>query len=74
VRRHSAAKPSTDRIGKLLCSAPFNGVSVKFRSGRGTFRGVIIRNHARWRCATGANVAAHIAGDDADIAVDSLLL
>jgi hypothetical protein len=74
VRRHSRVSPSSDRIGKLLCSAPFNGVAVKWRSGQGTYRGVVIRNHKRWNGASGAAMAAHIAGDDADIAVDSLLL
>jgi hypothetical protein len=74
VRRHCVVKPSNDRIGRLLCSAPFDGLATQWRAGEARYRGVIIRNRARWNGATSADIMAHIAGDDADIAVDSLLL
>ena len=73
VRRHSAIKPSNDRIGKLLCSPPINGAAFKWRCGQSVYRGVIIRNHNFWRSSKGSEIMAHIAGEDVNIVVDPLL-
>jgi Bifunctional DNA primase/polymerase, N-terminal/Primase C terminal 2 (PriCT-2)/Family of unknown function (DUF5906) len=67
VRRHCPSKPSNDRIGKILCRAPFNGEAARWRVGQARYRGVVIRNHDRWRGAGGVDIMSHIAGDDADL-------
>jgi len=63
VRRHCVAKPSADRVGRMLCQAPFMGEPKQWRCGESRYRGVIIRNHARWRNASGPDIMAHISGD-----------
>ncbi len=67
VRRHCVAKPSNDRVGRILCDPPFNGKPIKFRVGDATYRGVILRNHHVWASTPGKEIMAHIAGDDADL-------
>ena len=67
VRRNCIAKPSNDRVGKLLALPPFNGEQKRFRVGAGTYRGMILRNFAHWRNAGGAETMAHITGDDAPL-------
>ena len=67
VRRNCIAKPTNDRIGKLLCSEAFGGLSHQWRVGNARFRGIIMRNHARWLPASGAEIMAHIAGEDEDL-------
>lgn len=69
VHKHSPMRPSANRIGKILTSAPFNGVAIQFRAGQGRYRGVVIRNHQKWISATGRTLMDHVSGDD-DIEVD----
>jgi Bifunctional DNA primase/polymerase, N-terminal/Family of unknown function (DUF5906)/Primase C terminal 2 (PriCT-2) len=69
VHKHSSMRPSANRIGKILTSAPFNGMAIQFRAGEGRYRGVVIRNHQQWIGATGLALMDHIGGDD-DIEVD----
>jgi hypothetical protein len=67
VRKHCIAKPSNDRIGKLLALAPFNGVRKKFAVGPAWYRGIILRNHARWLSSNGKEIMEHISGNDVDL-------
>lgn len=64
VHKHSVARPSATRIGKVLAKAPFFGIALRFRVGDKFYRGVIIRNHDKWRPATGRMMMNHIQGDD----------
>lgn len=67
MRRHCVVKPSADRVGKLLCREPFNGLARQWRVGEARYRGVVIRNHSRWMAAGGADIMNHISGDDLDL-------
>ena len=67
VRRNCNMKPSNDRIGKLLCSPFFGGKAHQWRIDKARFRGVVIRNHHIWMNSSGAEIMAHIAGNDADL-------
>ena len=67
VRKNSVGKPSADRIGKILAKAPFGGEPKQFRVGEARYRGIIIRDHARWRVATGQQIISNINGEDADL-------
>jgi hypothetical protein len=69
VHKHSSVRPSANRIGKILTSDPFNGIAIQFRAGEGRFRGVIIRNHQKWKGLSGRQLKDHIDGDD-DIEID----
>jgi|HubBroStandDraft_4_1064222.scaffolds.fasta_scaffold00046_47 hypothetical protein len=60
-------KPSADRIGKVLTRSPFLGRTVRFRSGKGIYRAIVLYNHARWIDARGVEIMAHIRGDDVSI-------
>jgi hypothetical protein len=64
VHRHCVAKPSATRIGRLLGKAPFFGEPIRFRVGEKRYRGIIIRNRAKWSAATGDAIMDHIGGDD----------
>jgi hypothetical protein len=67
THKHSVARPSAIRIGKVLAKAPFFGIAIKFRVGVKLYRGVIIRNHEKWRAATGRAIMDHIEGDSDEI-------
>lgn len=67
VCKNSRMSPSVDRIGKLLCRAPFNGDSFQFRYNTGRFRAVSLWNKDRWRHMSGVEIMRHIAGEDIDI-------
>lgn len=67
VHKNSTARPSIHRVGKILAGAPFNGEVIHFRAGQKTFRGMLLRNKARWRGAVGLDIMAHIQGEDIDI-------
>jgi hypothetical protein len=67
VRKNSVGKPSADRIGKILAKAPFGGEPKQFRVGEARYRGIIIRDHARWRVATGPQIISNINGEDTDL-------
>jgi hypothetical protein len=67
VRKNSVGKPSADRIGKILAKAPFGGEPKQFRVGEARYRGIIIRDHTRWRGATGQQIISNINGEDADL-------
>jgi len=67
LQRHTDAKPSADSVGKRLCSLPYMGEPKQWRCGETRYRGVIIRNHARWRNASGPDIMAHIAGDSDEL-------
>jgi hypothetical protein len=67
VRKHCITKSSNDRIGKLLCAPPFNGVSKVFRSGESLYRSIVLRNHSQWVNAYGKEIFAHICGEDLDL-------
>jgi hypothetical protein len=71
VHKNSTVRPSSTRIGKLLCKAPFFGTPVQFRVGEKRFRGIIIRNQQKWISATGRELMDHIGGDD-NIEIDLL--
>lgn len=62
VRRHCSVKPSNDRIGKLLTSAPFKGTSIQFRVGESRYRAIVLRGP--WLKASGKAIMAHINGED----------
>lgn len=64
IHRHCIAKPSATRIGRILSKPPFFGTPLRFRVGEKRYRGVVIRNHARWIAATGNEIMDHIGGDD----------
>lgn len=72
VHKNCPVKPSADRVGKLLTRAPFHGKAIQFRAGEGRFRGIVLYNHPRWVGARGAEIMAHIQGDD--VSVDDELL
>ena len=71
VRRYCMVKPSNDRIGKILAGAPFNGIARKFCIGpknrQAWYRATIIRNITHWTTASGAELMAHIQGDDVSL-------
>lgn len=67
VHKHSVARSSTTRIGKVLAKPPFNGNALQFRVGEKRYRGVIIRNHAKWAAVPGQEIWDHITGGDDDI-------
>lgn len=67
IHKHTVAKPSAARIGRMLSKPPFNGVSKLFRHQDRVYRGVIIRNYTRWGGATGGDVLEHISGNDVDL-------
>lgn len=64
VRKHIRYGVSTDKIGKLLTRAPFNGVSKVYKFNGNTFRATILRNHSQWINASGSAIQAHIDGLD----------
>lgn len=69
VRKHSRSSPSSRRVGRVLCKSPFNGRAIQFKvGGTARYRAVIIRNHARWAGASGADIFSHINGEDVDLA------
>ena len=68
VRKNCPAKPSADRVGKILSRAPYDGVAVRFRVGKSRYRAVVIRNHARWVGAKGHELMGHISKNDVDLA------
>lgn len=75
VRRNCLAKPSNDRVGKILGAPPFNGTSKVYRVGESLYRTMVLRNKERWLSAYGKDVMKHMQGDDAPLAeVDELLL
>jgi len=51
----------------LLCSPFFGGKAHQWRIDKARFRGVVIRNHHIWMNSSGAEIMAHIAGNDADL-------
>lgn len=61
VRHRALAKPSNDRVGKILASEPFNGKPIQFRVGESRYRGIAIRSKRRGR--SGRETVAHIQGD-----------
>jgi hypothetical protein len=63
VHRHSVAKSAATRIGRVLAKPPFHGIAIRFRVGDSFYRGVIIRNHSKWKGAPGPDLMAHIRGD-----------
>jgi hypothetical protein len=65
--RHSNKHPSADTVGRWLCSDTFMGEPKAWRWGETRYRGAIIRNHARWRNASGPDIMAHIAGDSDEL-------
>jgi hypothetical protein len=67
IFKHSPARPSADRVGRILCRPPFDGMSRQFRCGKGMYRAVILRNHPHWCVAGGAEIMAHIQGEDSDV-------
>jgi Bifunctional DNA primase/polymerase, N-terminal/Family of unknown function (DUF5906)/Primase C terminal 2 (PriCT-2) len=67
VRKHTIAKPSSKRVGRLLCMAPFSGKAVQFWVGKAKYRGVVIRNQGKWLGATGREIMTHIEGNDVDL-------
>jgi hypothetical protein len=67
VHKHSVARPSATRVGKVLAAAPFFGVAMRFRIREKLFRGVIVRNHDRWVGRPGPELMAHITGGNDDI-------
>ena len=66
IHRNCTNKPSADRIGKLL-ARHFGAKNVQFRSGKGRFRASVVYNHERWIGTSGAEIMAHIQGDDVSI-------
>ncbi len=75
VVKHSSMRPSLHRIGKVLVSSPFNGTAIQFRHGEGRYRGTALFNKNHWIGAKGADIMAHIAGDEisVDAEIDELL-
>jgi hypothetical protein len=67
VHKHTPAKPSAHRVGRLLCREPFNGEAIQFRVGQKSYRGVILFNHDIWRGSSGKAKMDHITGDDIDL-------
>jgi hypothetical protein len=69
VHKHSLAKPSAHRLGRLLCREPFNGKAVQFRVGKKSFRAIVLFNKSVWGGSSGKAMMDHITGDDVDITV-----
>lgn len=64
VQRRGFRYMSAARIGRILAKEPFNGISKVFRSKKGTFRCVIVRNHSKWMEMPGTEIMSHVNGDD----------
>jgi hypothetical protein len=62
IHRHSPARPSMHRVGRMLQKPPFSGKNIQFRVGEQRFRGVIIRNHRVWTGSSGKAIMDHIQG------------
>ena len=67
VHKNSPVRPSASRIGRMLTKKPFNGKPIQFRVENRNYRGVILRNIEKWNGAPGADLMAHIMGDDEDL-------
>jgi hypothetical protein len=67
VRKNCLAKPSNDRVGKLLALPPFNGTQKKFSVGQAWYRGMVLRNKLRWLSSDGREIMEHIQGNDVDL-------
>ena len=67
LRRNCAARPSNDRVGKLLCSPPFNGVPRKVQVGDAYYRCIILRGDNKWLGASGKEILEHISGNAVDL-------
>ncbi len=74
VHKNCTARPSADRVGKILTHAPFNGVPLLFRAGESRYRAIALRNSDHWRAAPGRQIMAHIQGEDADVSQPDPLL
>lgn len=69
VHRHSPMKPTMVHVGRVLAKPPFNGRSIVFRAGGGTYRAIILRNPLYWAGASGREIQAHLDGDEPDLLV-----
>jgi hypothetical protein len=67
VRKNCAAKPSSDRIGRMLCRPPFSGKSMQFRIKGSKYRGIALRNIERWIGAQGYDIMNEISGNNVDL-------
>jgi hypothetical protein len=63
VCKHSVAKPSNVRIGMLLGGPPFNAARRKWKIDNAEYRGMVLRNQAKWLAASGTDIMAHINGE-----------
>lgn len=69
VHKHTPAKPSAHRVGRLLCRPPFNGKGVQFRVSGKSYRAIILFNYGVWKGSSGKAMLDHVNGDDIDITV-----
>ena len=54
------------RVGRIMVDQ-FGGEAIQWRAGPAKFRGCIMRNHGKWRFASGKDISDHISGDDVDL-------
>jgi hypothetical protein len=70
IHKNTPARPSVDRVGKILARAPFNALCKQIRAGENRYRVAILKNRAKWEHAPGKEIMAHIEGLDDDASVD----
>lgn len=70
VRRNSTAKPSNERVGRILAGPPFSGMSRKITLGDSQYR--IIAFDDKWLTKPAREIMAHICGSDVDIGNNSV--
>jgi hypothetical protein len=68
IRKNCIAKPSNNRIGRLLQDPPFNGTPMQFRFGPGVYRAIAFDK--KWIGSPGKAIMAHIQGDSDPISLD----
>jgi len=64
THKHCVARPTAQRIGRILTKSPFFGRPIRFRVKEELYRAVIVRNHDKWLAASGTTLMEHIGGDD----------
>jgi Primase C terminal 2 (PriCT-2)/Bifunctional DNA primase/polymerase, N-terminal/Family of unknown function (DUF5906) len=67
IRRETRFQPSPARVGRLLTTAPINGVHRKVRVGKGIVNFIIIANVPKWLAASGTELAGEACGEIIDI-------
>jgi len=67
IRRETRLAVSPERIGRLLIGEPFKAHSRKAKVNKGTVNFLVLANHDKWSCASGAELMEESLGQSIDI-------